>query len=91
MQTPINNTIQLNGQTYTLGTPAISIGFNMACKYVVSKCTLHYTHHDGYFLKSGGISVKVMSADLTEYYIDTPANRKTLKEIINNTYYNNSK
>lgn len=72
-------TIDLNGEQVTLGvTKLVMLGINMRCEPVI--CTGYlYKLDEGYSIKTGGIYVAVTLAAMADLYVDTPANRKTLK------------
>lgn len=62
----------------------ICVGLDMRCNQVVSKGVLS-RDEDGTVLYSEGIYIVVRESDLGGFYLDTPENRKTLKQLIKNT------
>lgn len=74
--------IMLNGEPYRLGDPIVSKGIDMKCYPVL--CTGGYIDKEGerYFLMTeDGLGMWLEEEWLTDYFVDTPANRaRILKE-----------
>jgi hypothetical protein len=76
-------TIILHNETINLFKDSvISLGYNMKGKYTITKSILC---HDGlkFFVKNGGINILTTEKELPEFYLDTPQNRKILRNICN--------
>lgn len=75
-------TVTLHGEDYRLGIDkAISIGYNTKCNFCLTTGVLHHDS-DGFYVKTGGIAIKVYEEGLEEWYLDTPENRKVIKQKI---------
>lgn len=73
--------IKLHGENYILGKDkAISHGLNMQCDYCLADNLVLCEDEDGKFIKSDGINILVQ--DFDDCWLDTPENRKKLKQII---------
>ena len=78
-------TIFLQGKHYESGVDsALSIGYNMQGKKVITKSIICVNDDGSLYCKNGGIALKLRDEDLKDFYHNTPESRKTLKEIIKN-------
>lgn len=78
-------TIKLNGEDYTLGQPAITVGYDMKGRYVIVKAKIEI-REDKLIAIQGGCFVKITEQDLSDMFTDTAANRTKLMEIISQKY-----
>lgn len=78
-------TITLNGENYTLGTDiAISIGYNMQCRPCITKSVIDKEEDGRLFCTNGGVDMYVSDDDMKTFYLNTPENRKKLKQLMTN-------
>ena len=81
-------TILLQGEHYVLGLDTtLSIGYNMKGDHVITKSVICIDDEDNFYCINGGIRIKVRQEDLKDFYHNTPANRKLLKKMIDDTIY----
>jgi hypothetical protein len=79
----MKNIIYLQGEKYILGVDnALSIGYNMKGKHVITKSTINIGDNGDYYIVNGGISITLNVDDMNSLYLNTPSNRKLLKKII---------
>lgn len=74
------NTMLLNGESYTFGDDILTIGLDMNCDKVITKCKLFKTE-DGYHIEEDGINVIISESDLKDFYVYSKRNLNKLKEM----------
>lgn len=74
------DTILLNGESYTFGDNALTIGLNMNCDREVTMCKL-FKSEDGYYIEEDGIKVIISESSLNDFYVYNKANLNKLKEL----------
>lgn len=75
------DTILLNGESYRLGVDrAISLGYNTKGHMCIAECTVNRDDDsDQLYALASGVWVIVPTGSLTDFYLDTPENRKKLR------------
>lgn len=78
----MNNLLELTKKTGRQN--VISIGYNMKCKFVITKSVLVFENNK-FHIENGGIKISVTEQDLdSEILLDTKENRNILKKAITN-------